>query len=162
MAFFVFYFLHLLTSESYFFMYLCPTSFSFHLQPVILFHFISWALWMLLQCMFVGVWGWACVFHDLLVSQILWEWNHHMTSSVSSSVSKALWQSCSEAPTSYLPPLAYKGPLYWYCPTLPVCRVLDSGLFGLSVVILCFSLTFPITDKKANEAHFQRLSKYSF
>ena len=48
-------------SESYFVVSLCPISFSSRLQPTILFPFMSWALWMLLQCMFVG-WGCGQVF----------------------------------------------------------------------------------------------------
>ena len=89
-----FFFCIFIMSESYFVVSLCPISFSSRLQPMILFPFISWSLWMLLQCMFVG-WGmWACVFHGLLVSQILWDWNCHMTSSVPFFESKAPWQSC--------------------------------------------------------------------
>ena len=38
-----------------------------------------------------------------------------------------------------------------------VCRVLDNGLFGFSLVILPCTLTFRFTDNRANEAHFQRL-----
>ena len=141
-------------------MSICPISFSSHLQPTILFPFISWALWMLLQCMFVG-WGCGQAFSMVLVSQILWDWNCHMTSSDPFFESKALWQSC---PSMFWSLIYHqwhiRDPFTNITLLFLVYRVLDSGLFGFSL-ILCCSLIFRITDNKENEAHFQRLlSKY--
>ena len=136
-------------SESYFVVSLCPISFSSRLQPMILFPFISWSLWMLLQWMFVG-WGvWACVFHGLLVSQILWDWNCHMTSSVPFFESKALWQCC---PWMFWWLIYHQWHIrYPFTNTallFLVYRVLDNGLFHFSLVILHCSLIFHVTDKK--------------
>ena len=47
--------------------------------------------------------------------------------------------------------LIYLRDLIWQEPHI------DSGLFDFSVVISPCSLIFHITDKKANEVHFQRL-----
>ena len=109
-----------------------------------------------------GVGVWAGVFHGLLVSQILWDWNCHMTSSVPFFESKALWQCC---PWMFWWLIYHQWHIrYPFTNTallFLVYRVLDNGLFHFSVVILHCSLIFHITDKKGNEVHFQRfLSKH--
>ena len=109
-------------------------------------------------CWSAFLWGWGCghIFHDLLVSQMLWDWNHHTISCVSFCDSRAFWQSY----PSMLWLLIYH---QWHIRDalliLPYsfCRVLYNGLFGFSLVLLHCSLIFHITDYEANEAHFQRL-----
>ena len=144
-------------SESYFIVALCPISFSFHLQPTILFPFISWALWMLLKCIFVGVgvstcFPWSAGFsnalgleppHDIMCP-ILWFQGILTILPINALV-------------AYLPPVAYKGCFTIIALLFLVYRVLDNGLFGFSLVLLHCSLIFHITDYEANEAHFQRL-----
>ena len=144
-------------SESYFIVALCPISFSFCLQPTILFPFISWAVWMLLKCIFVGVGVWACFpwsvgFSNALgleppqdiMCPILW-------------FQGILTVLPMNVLVAYLPPVAYKGCFTNIALLFLVYRVLDNGLFGFSLVLLHCSLIFHITDYEANEAHFQRL-----
>ena len=54
---------------------------------------LSFHVWGIVNAVAVHVCGvgvWAGVFHGLLVSQILWDWNCHVTSSVPFFESKAL------------------------------------------------------------------------